>query len=72
MTLDVYGHLLPSMHSEVAELIGDLVMPVAVQINQDADKLVDYNCSRLQQKLYIRTITFAIPPIYIRILRKSP
>jgi integrase len=34
ITLDVYGHLIPSMQSKVAELIDDLVMPVAVQINQ--------------------------------------
>jgi integrase len=34
MSLDVYGHLLPGMHSEVAELMDDLVMPVAVQIDQ--------------------------------------
>jgi integrase len=32
ITLDVYGHLIPSMQSEVAELIDDLVMPVAVQL----------------------------------------
>jgi len=34
ITLDVYGHLSPSMQSEVADLIDDLVTPVAVQIDQ--------------------------------------
>jgi integrase len=34
ITLDVYGHLIPGMQSEVAELIDELVMPVAIQIGQ--------------------------------------
>lgn len=34
ITLDVYGHLIPGMQSEVADLIDELVMPVAIQINQ--------------------------------------
>jgi integrase len=34
ITLDVYGHLIPRMQSEVAELIDELVMPVAIQIDQ--------------------------------------
>jgi integrase len=33
ITLDVYGHLIPSMQSEVAEMIDDLVIPVAVQLD---------------------------------------
>jgi integrase len=34
ITLDVYGHLIPGMQSEVADLIDDLVTPVAVHIDQ--------------------------------------
>ena len=34
ITLDVYGHLIPGMQSEVADLIDDLVTPVAIQIDQ--------------------------------------
>ena len=34
ITLDVYGHLIPGMQSEVAEIIDDLVTPVAVHIDQ--------------------------------------
>jgi integrase len=34
ITLDVYGHLIPGMQSEVADLIDELVMPVAIQIDQ--------------------------------------
>jgi len=34
ITLDVYGHLIPGMQSEVADLIDDLVTPVPVQIEQ--------------------------------------
>jgi integrase len=34
LTLDVYGHLIPGMQSEVAELIYEIVMPIAVQIDQ--------------------------------------
>ena len=32
ITLDIYGHLIPTMQNDVAELIDDLVMPVAVQL----------------------------------------
>jgi integrase len=35
ITLDVYGHLIPSMHTDVADKIDDLMMPVAVQLNKD-------------------------------------
>ena len=35
ITLDVYDHLIQGMQSEVAELIDELVMPVAVQIDQN-------------------------------------
>jgi integrase len=34
ITLDVYAQLTPSKKSEVAELIDELVMPIAVQIDQ--------------------------------------
>jgi len=34
ITLDTYGHLIPTMQNEVAELIDDLVMPVAVQLDK--------------------------------------
>ena len=34
ITLDVYGHLIPGMQSEVADLIDELVLPVAIQIDQ--------------------------------------
>ena len=30
ITLDVYGHLIPSMQTEVADKIDELIMPVAV------------------------------------------
>ena len=33
ITLDVYGHLIPTMQAEVADKIDDLVIPIAVQIN---------------------------------------
>lgn len=32
LTLDVYGHLIPGMQSQVAELIDELVTPIAVNI----------------------------------------
>lgn len=34
ITLDVYGHLLPSMQAGAAELIDELVTPTAVKLNQ--------------------------------------
>ena len=34
ITLDVYGHLIPSMQNEVADMIDDLVVPVAVQLDE--------------------------------------
>jgi integrase len=37
ITLDVYGHLIPSMQSEVAEMIDDLVMPIAVQLDEKVE-----------------------------------
>ncbi len=33
ITLDVYGHLIPSMQADAAEKIDDLVMPVPVQLD---------------------------------------
>jgi len=34
ITLDVYGHLIPSMQSEAAELIDQMVTPVAVELSK--------------------------------------
>ena len=34
ITLDIYGHLIPTMQTEVAEMIDELVMPVAVQLDE--------------------------------------
>lgn len=34
ITLDVYGHLIPTMQSEVAEKIDELVTPVPVELTQ--------------------------------------
>jgi integrase len=38
ITLDVYGHLIPTMQNELAEMIDDLVMPTAVQIDQKVER----------------------------------
>jgi hypothetical protein len=32
ITLEVYGHLIPTMQNELGDMIDDLVMPVAVQL----------------------------------------
>ena len=34
ITMDVYGHLIPGMESEIAEKIDDLVLPVALQLEE--------------------------------------
>ena len=34
ITLDVYGHLISSMQNDIGDLIDDLVMPVAVQLDE--------------------------------------
>jgi integrase len=34
ITLDIYGHLIPSMQEEAAEKIDELIMPVAVQLDK--------------------------------------
>ena len=34
ITLDIYGHLFPSMQTEAAEKIDELIMPVAVQLTK--------------------------------------
>jgi len=34
ITLDIYGHLIPSMQVEAAEKIDELILPVAVQLNK--------------------------------------
>jgi integrase len=36
ITLDIYGHLIPSLQTEVAEKIDDLVTPIPVA-TQDVD-----------------------------------
>jgi integrase len=37
ITLDIYGHLIPTIQDEVAELIDDLVMPMAVQLDKKVE-----------------------------------
>jgi hypothetical protein len=37
ITLDIYGHLIPTMQTEVAEMIDDLVMPVIVQLGKKVE-----------------------------------
>ena len=37
ITLDIYGHLIPMMQTEVAEMIDDLVMPVTVQLEKKVE-----------------------------------
>jgi integrase len=37
ITLDIYGHLIPTMQNEVAEMIDDLVMPVAVKLKKKVE-----------------------------------
>ena len=37
ITLDIYGHLIPTMQNEVAEMIDDLVMPVAVKLEKKVE-----------------------------------
>jgi integrase len=37
ITLDIYGHLIPSMQTEVAEMIDELVMPVTVQLDKKVE-----------------------------------
>lgn len=37
ITLDIFGHLIPTMQNEVAELIDDLVMPMAVQLDKKVE-----------------------------------
>ena len=34
ITLDVYGHLIPSMQIDAANKIDELIMPVAVQLDK--------------------------------------
>ncbi len=34
ITLGIYGHLIPTMQTEVEEMIDDLVMPVTVQLDK--------------------------------------
>ena len=37
ITLDIYGHLIPTMQTEVAEMIDDLVMPVTVELSKKVE-----------------------------------
>jgi integrase len=32
--LDIYGHMIPSMQAEGAEIIDELIMPTPVQLNK--------------------------------------
>ncbi len=34
ITLDIYGHLIPSMQVEAAEKMDELILPVAVQLDK--------------------------------------
>jgi len=34
ITLDIYGHLIPSMQAEAAEKIDELITPVALQLDR--------------------------------------
>jgi len=34
ITLDVYGHLISSMQNDIGDMIDDLVMPVAVDLDE--------------------------------------
>jgi integrase len=34
ITLDIYGHLIPSMQAEAAQIIDELIMPTPVQLNK--------------------------------------
>ena len=36
ITLDTYGHLMPEMQNEAAELMDELVTPVAIDLHQTA------------------------------------
>jgi integrase len=37
ITLDIYGHLIPTAQTGVAEMIDDLVMPVTVQLDKKVE-----------------------------------
>jgi integrase len=37
ITLDIYGHLIPTMQTEVAEMIDNLVIPVTVQLDKKVE-----------------------------------
>ena len=34
ITLDIYGHLIPIMQTEIAEKIDELIMPMELQLNR--------------------------------------
>jgi len=34
ITLDIYGHFIPSMQAEIAEKIDEIILPVAVQLHK--------------------------------------
>jgi hypothetical protein len=37
ITLDIYGHLIPTMQTEVAKMIDNLVMLVTVQLDKKVE-----------------------------------
>ena len=37
ITLDIYGHLITAMQTEVAKMIDNLVMPVTVQLDKKVE-----------------------------------
>jgi integrase len=39
ITLDIYGHLMPEMQNEAADLMDELVTPVAIDLHQTAPEL---------------------------------
>ena len=44
ITLDTYGHLMPEMQNEAADLMDELVTPIEVQLHQ--------NCTKTAPRLY--------------------
>lgn len=39
ITLDTYGHLMPEIHSGIADLMDELVTPIEVDLHQTAPQL---------------------------------
>ena len=62
ITLDVYGHLMPGMDAEAAEIMDELVTPI--QLHQIAPRL---------HPIFTRTYKTTLhPPIYSPNKRKTP